>query len=76
MTPKDEQVRAVVAEQAAGWFVENDAGPLDGRESAELVAWLKTSPVNVEEFLGVTVIARPRVSKVVPPELKIDLQPV
>jgi transmembrane sensor len=58
MTPKDEQVQAVVAEQAADWFVANDAGPLDGRESAALVAWLKTSPVNVEEFLGVTVIAR------------------
>src|ERR1700751_4868745 len=58
MTPKDEQGRAVVAEQAAEWFVANDAGPLEERESGALVAWLKTSPVNVEEFLGVTVIAR------------------
>lgn len=58
MTSKDEQIQAVIAEQAADWFVANDAGPLDGRESAALVGWLKTSPVNVEEFLGVTVIAR------------------
>jgi transmembrane sensor len=58
MTSKDEQIRAVVAEQAAEWFVSNDERPLEGREAAALVAWLKTSPVNVEEFLGVTVIAR------------------
>jgi transmembrane sensor len=58
MISKDEQIRAAVAEQAADWFVADDAGPLDARESAALVAWLKTSPVNVEEFLGVTVIAR------------------
>src|ERR1700751_3090427 len=58
MTSKDEQIRAVVAEQAAEWFVANDERRLEGRESAALVAWLKTSPVNVEEFLGVTVIAR------------------
>ena len=28
MTPKDEQVQAVVAEQAAEWFVANDQRPL------------------------------------------------
>jgi transmembrane sensor len=55
---KDEQIRAAVAEQAAEWFVANDEGPLDARESAELVAWLKASPVHVEEFLRVAVIAR------------------
>jgi ferric-dicitrate binding protein FerR (iron transport regulator) len=55
---KDEQIRAAVAEQAAEWFVANDEGPLDARESAALVAWLKASPVHVEEFLRVAVIAR------------------
>jgi len=58
MISKDEQIRSAVAEQAAEWFVVNDEGPLDERESTALVAWLKTSPVNVEEFLGVTAIAR------------------
>ena len=58
MISKDEQIRTAVAEQAADWFVTNDGGPLDARESARLVAWLKASPVNVEEFLGVAVIAR------------------
>ena len=58
MSSKEEQVRAAIAEQAGEWFVANDDGPLDAEQSAALVAWLKTSPVHVEEFLGVSVVAR------------------
>jgi transmembrane sensor len=55
---KDQQIRAPIAEQAAEWFVEHDASPLDATESAALVDWLKTSPLHVEEFLRVAGIAR------------------
>jgi transmembrane sensor len=58
MTSNDEKVRAAIAEQAAQWLVANDEGPLDARDSAALTLWLKASPVHVEEFLGVSVIAR------------------
>jgi transmembrane sensor len=58
MTSNEEQVRAAIAEQASEWLVANDAGPLEARDSAALAAWLKASPVHVEEFLGVSVIAR------------------
>jgi transmembrane sensor len=58
MSSNDEKVRAAIAEQAAGWLVANDEGPLDARDSAALTTWLKASPVHVEEFLGVSVIAR------------------
>jgi transmembrane sensor len=58
VTSNDEKVRAAIAEQAAEWLVANDEGPLDTAESAALTAWLKTSPVHIEEFLGVSVIAR------------------
>jgi len=57
MISNEEQVRAAIAEQAADWLVANDEG-LDARESAALAAWLKVSPVHVEEFLRVSVIAR------------------
>ena len=57
MISNEEQVRAAIAEQAADWLVANDEG-LDARESAALAAWLKASPVHVEEFLRVSVIAR------------------
>jgi transmembrane sensor len=58
MNPNDEKIRAAIAEQAGDWFVGNDEGSHDVRESADLAAWLRTSPVHIEEFLGVSVIAR------------------
>ncbi len=58
MTSNDEQIRAAIAEQAAEWLVATDEGPLDVQESAALAAWLKASPVHVEEFLRVSAIAR------------------
>jgi transmembrane sensor len=57
MTSNEEKVRAAIAEQAADWLVADDEG-LDARESAALAAWLKASPIHVEEFLRVSVIAR------------------
>jgi transmembrane sensor len=58
MNSNEEKVRAAIAEQAGEWFVANEEGPLDARNSAALAAWLKTSPVHIEEFLGVSAIAR------------------
>src|SRR5579863_3873031 len=57
MISNDEQMRTAIAEQAADWFVANDEG-LDEQESAALVAWLKASPIHVEEFLRVAGVAR------------------
>ena len=58
MITNDEQMQDAVAEQAAEWFVANDAGALDEQESAALLAWLKASPIHVEEFLRVAGVAR------------------
>ena len=58
MSSKDEQSRTAIVEQAAEWLVANDEKPLATRDSAALAAWLKASPVHVEEFLGVSVVAR------------------
>ena len=58
MNSNEEKIRAAIAEQAGEWFVANDEGPLDAQDSAALAAWLKTSPVHIEEFLGVSAIAR------------------
>lgn len=58
MTSGQEQTPANAARQAVDWFVTHDAGALDARESAALVAWYKASPTNVKEFLGVAAIAR------------------
>src|SRR3984893_13498792 len=72
MTSNEEQVRAAIAEQAGEWFVANDEGPLDARDSAALSAWLKSSPVHIEEFLGVSAIARDLRSARADPEYALD----
>ena len=58
MISNEEKVRAAIAEQAGEWFVANDEAPLNAQDSAALAAWLKTSPVHIEEFLAVSTIAR------------------
>ncbi|MGO9804557.1 MAG: FecR family protein [Steroidobacteraceae bacterium] len=58
MISNDGQMRAAIAEQAAEWFVANDEELLDEQQSAALVAWLKASPIHVEEFLRVAGVAR------------------
>jgi len=58
MTPADDQVRSVVSRQASDWYVANQGGSLDQAERAAFVAWLKASPMHVEEYLGIALIAR------------------
>ena len=58
MNADDKRIRAAIAEQAGEWFVANEEGPMDARDSAALAAWFMTSPVHIEEFLGVSVVAR------------------
>lgn len=57
MTESGERVRNQITAEAAGWFVANREG-LDARERDMFAAWLKTSPVHVEEYLAVSVITR------------------
>jgi transmembrane sensor len=72
MTSNEEQIRVAIADQAAEWLVANDEGRLDARESAAFIAWLKASPVHVEEFLGVSVIARDLREAGADPEYSLD----
>ena len=58
MTATAEQIRTAVSQQAGDWFVANQAGTLDASERAAFVAWLKASPLHVEEYLGIALVAR------------------
>ncbi len=58
MTPSDEQIRSAIAQQAAEWFIANQSGSVGEEAAAEFLAWLKTSPVHVREYLGVARVAR------------------
>jgi transmembrane sensor len=57
MISSEVQVRASIAEQAADWVVADEDG-LDVRQSAALAAWLRASPLHVEEFLRGSGITR------------------
>jgi transmembrane sensor len=48
-------VRELIAEEAADWFVANRAG-LNATQSAEFAAWLRASPLHIEEYLNITSI--------------------
>jgi transmembrane sensor len=54
MVPSEEEIRAGIAEQAGEWFVANQAGPLSDADNAAFLAWLKASPIHLQEYLGVT----------------------
>jgi transmembrane sensor len=57
MTSSDETARTAIAEQAGAWYIANQAGELGYDDAVAFFAWLKTSPVHIEEYLGVAQIA-------------------
>jgi transmembrane sensor len=57
VTASEEQVRAAVAQQAGTWFIANHSGSPSQSESAAFLAWLRASPIHVEEYLGVALVA-------------------
>ena len=57
MSAREEQVRSLIAQDAADWFVASRAG-LTPSQRDDFAAWLKASPVHVEEYLALEVIGR------------------
>src|ERR1700722_1708585 len=57
MSASEECVRDLITQQAADWFVANRA-ELTQQERDAFSAWLRASPIHVEEYLGVAVTAR------------------
>lgn len=57
MNTSDGQIRELISQRAAEWFVANREG-LTPEQRKLFTDWLKTSPVHVEEYLAITVIGR------------------
>ncbi len=57
MSGREQQVRSLIEQDAADWFVANRAD-LSAGERNDFVAWLKASPVHVEEYLELEIIGR------------------
>jgi transmembrane sensor len=72
VTPSEEQVRAAVAQQAGTWFIANQSGSLEQTERAAFVGWLKASPIHVEEYLGIALIAHDLPAAADDPQLPLE----
>jgi transmembrane sensor len=72
MTPNEEGIRGAIAQQAGEWFIAHQAGPLAAGESAAFLAWLRASPIHVQEYLGVARIARVLGAAVGEPEVPLE----
>ena len=57
MSAREDQVRSLIAQDAADWFVASRTGLTDP-ERERFATWLKASPVHVEEYLALEMIGR------------------
>src|ERR1700722_16937183 len=71
MSVTDKQVRELITEQAADWFVANRAR-LTEQERVEFPAWLQASPAHVEEYLSIATVSRDLRAACYDPENSID----
>lgn len=72
MTLPDEQVRAIIADQAGDWFMAHRGGSLDPVERRAFEAWLTASAIHLEEYLGVALIARRLPAAADDPEMPLE----
>jgi transmembrane sensor len=57
MIANAERVQQLITEQAADWFIANRAG-LTRKEQEAFAAWLRSSPVHIQEYLAVALVTR------------------
>src|SRR5215470_13101086 len=72
MIPSEDEIRAVIAEQAGEWFVANQTGALSAAESAAFLAWLQSSPLHMKEYLEIARIARGWIDAVRDPQVPLE----
>jgi transmembrane sensor len=73
MNTGEEQVREIIACQAGEWVAAHRAGPLDTTERRAFYAWLTASPVHVEEYLGVALLARHLPEAAADPDMPLEV---
>jgi transmembrane sensor len=72
MNTSDEQVREIIAQQAGEWFVAHRSGSLDATERRAFDTWVTASPIHVEEYLGVALVARQLPAAADDPEMPLE----
>jgi transmembrane sensor len=72
MNASDAQIRSAITQVAADWYAAHRAGPLSEAERAAFLAWLKASPLHIEEYLGVAALERTLTAATAEPPMSID----
>jgi transmembrane sensor len=71
-TPSEDEVRLIVAKQAADWFVNNWSAVAEEQERVTFMNWLRTSPLHVEEYLRIAAISRALQAVAANPRVSIE----
>ena len=58
MSTSEQQIHSAITQLAADWFVAHRTRSLSDAERAEFLGWLKSSPVHIEEYLGIAALER------------------
>lgn len=58
MGTSEQQIHSAITQLAADWFVVHRTRSLSAAERAEFLGWLKSSPVHIEEYLGIAALER------------------
>jgi transmembrane sensor len=58
MPTSEQQIRFAITQLAAEWYLVHRAGPLSETKRSEFLAWLKSSTVHIEEYLGIAALDR------------------
>jgi transmembrane sensor len=72
MSPSDAQIRSAITQVAADWYAAHRSGPLPEADRAAFLAWLKASPIHIEEYLGVAALDRTLKSAADDPSLSVE----
>jgi len=73
ITASEEQLRDLIAEQAAEFYVAHRSGDIGREQEQQFLRWLRTSPLHVAEYLSIAGIARDLPT--LPERLKDQLAP-
>jgi transmembrane sensor len=72
MNASDAQIRSAITQVAADWYAAHRSGPLAEADRAAFLAWLKASPIHIEEYLGVAALERTLSAASDDPTLSVD----
>ena len=70
--PSEDEVRLIVAKQAADWFVNNRSAVAEEQERVTFMNWLRTSPLHVEEYLRIAAISRDLQAVAADPRMSLE----